>query len=138
MTTPGRTIRWKRINPQVLQRVVFETEDVRFALYRVTAGFHNSLHAHDYAQMGVVISGRGTHRTVLAVARGGTVRQQLQELPLRHGDCFYVPPRAPHELEVDEGKPMVLLEVTLPVRRPARAGPPSATPKVRRRRNRAR
>ncbi|HEY6237964.1 MAG TPA: cupin domain-containing protein [Thermoplasmata archaeon] len=128
-TAPSRATRWERIGPQVLQRVIFETEQVRFVLYRVAAGFHNTLHAHDYAQMGVVISGRGTHRTVLAIARAGRVRQEVQELPVRDGDCFYVPPQAPHELAVDGGRPMVLLEVTLPSPRPGHgSGHAAASP----------
>lgn len=82
-------------------------------MYRLDAGYQNPLHSHRLAQLDVVVSGRGTHRAVVARVRNGRATQEVRAGLVAPGECYYVPPHMPHEFVVDGTGPIVLLEVML-------------------------
>lgn len=104
---------WEQVGPHFARRRVVDVPGARFELHRLDAGFRNALHEHREAQLDVVISGEGTHRSVVARLRGGQATQQLTATAVGPGDCYYIPSHVPHEFAVGSTGPVLLLEVML-------------------------
>ncbi len=84
--------------------------------YRIDPGVVFDAHRHDFAELGVVLSGQAR----LVVESG--------ERELREGDSFYVPPSVEHGFSVPDGaSPVMLLDVSVTGGGP---GDPRVTPQV--------
>lgn len=83
-------------------RRMVEGNGCEINLYQVARGRRFDPHQHPFAELGVVLSGRGT----MIVGE--------EERTIREGDSFYVPGNAPHGFAVTGNRPAVLLNVTVP------------------------
>jgi len=80
-----------------------EGDGIALVLYRIPPGTQFPTHDHPFAELGVVLSGRG--RSHLA----GQLRV------LRAGDAFYIPPGVSHDFTADGPDPVVMLNTTVPL-----------------------
>lgn len=106
------TARWTTLPGGVLVRRMIEGEGCSISLYQMPAGRRFELHQHPFAELGVVLAGRGN-----LLLEGG-------ERALREGDSFYIPGGTPHGFQVPEGPVALLLNVTVP-RIPGAVGTPA-------------
>jgi len=82
-------------------------------LYRLGEGRRFERHEHSFAELGVVLVGRG----VLKVGD--------EERELGAGDSFFIPGGTPHGFDSGPSGPVILMNVTAPV--PSEVGGPSAS-----------
>lgn len=101
---------WITLASGIHVRKMVEGNATAIDLYQMEPGGRFEPHRHHYAELGVVLSGRGTLRI------GGEDRL------LREGDSFYIPGDIPHGFVVESARPVVLLNVTVP-KLPDVAGP---------------
>lgn len=95
---------WRGIRKNLWARQLASGSGARMVLFRVKAGTEVEQHIHPHAQLGVIMDGTGIHRI-------GT-----EELTLKPGDSYYIPPNLSHGFRASEEGDVVLLDVDwLPV-----------------------
>ena len=124
---------WTRLGPHLQSRIVAEVEGTKFVMYKIAPNYIVGMHTHAEPQLGVVVSGSGLHRIVLPVRKGGRIRNEITEVTVRPGDCYYIPPDAPHEFRVGSGRPLLCVDVMLSGRRRPLWRPIGVVPKRTRR-----
>ena len=90
---------WKEIRKSLWARQLASGSGARMVLYRVKAGTVVEEHVHPHAQLGVIMDGQGFHRV------------GIEELALKPGDSYYIPPNLPHGFRASEQGDVVLLDV---------------------------
>lgn len=119
MESPSPRIRespvseWVALSSGIRARIMVEGNGSSIILYRLDAGSRFERHSHPFPELGVVLMGRG-------FALIGDEKRAVRE-----GDAYFFPGGSLHGFEVDEGEPVVLLNVTVPLT-PELEGPPSA------------
>lgn len=93
--------RWVAVGPKVEMRPLVEGPGVALVLYRIGPGARFAPHAHEFTELGVVVSGEGRFHYE------GVVRT------VREGDSFFIPPHGSHGFEVArDAHPVVMMNVT--------------------------
>ena len=99
------TSRWVVAHPGVEIRPMVEGLGTAIVLFRIAPGTRFESHTHEFAELGVVISGGGHY---LFGSESRTVRD---------GDSFLIPPGVPHGFEVPPGgPPVVLIDISVTTR----------------------
>ncbi len=92
---------WVELARGVRTRRLVEANGITLALYRMRPGTAFKLHSHLFAELGVVLSGSGR-------AHFGDETRDL-----RAGDSFYISPGTAHDFRVNEGEPVLMLNVSV-------------------------
>jgi quercetin dioxygenase-like cupin family protein len=95
---------WVDVAEGVRMRRMVEAQGTTIAMYQVRPGTRFAVHSHAYGELCVVLSGSG--RALL----GSDYRE------LHTGDACFVPPDVPHGFVAEGGLPVLLLNVTIPLR----------------------
>lgn len=93
----GPTTGWRRLFPGVRVRHLVDGDGTSLQLYQLEPGTRLDLHAHNFPELGMILSGRGS-----LVLDGG-------EQSIGAGDSFYLPGRLRHGFRVPEKGPPVLV-----------------------------
>lgn len=105
---------WVTVAPGIHARPMVEGDGCSIILYRIDPGNRFELHRHPFVELGVVLGGRGR------------IRVAHEERALREGDSFYLPSGTVHGFVVDGGRPVIMMNVTVPLS-PDVSGPTSST-----------
>ena len=94
--------RWVAAGNGVQMRPMVEGAGTTIVLYRMAPGTRFEPHSHTFAELAVVLSGRGRFLV------------EDQERDLQEGDSLFLPPGTRHGIIVAEGSPpVVTLDVTV-------------------------
>jgi quercetin dioxygenase-like cupin family protein len=93
---------WIALSDGIHVRRMVDGNGCEINLYQLAKGRRFDSHHHPFAELGVMLSGRGT------------LLIETEERPLQEGDSFYIPGDTPHGFAVGGTRPAVLLNVTVP------------------------